>query len=120
MSAQNRNTDGYILPLSTTLTPVKQEAPLDFTSALMTFLAQSPEFASSQELLEFLNYCIKHYVNTDPELRDLPNLKKLARASKMAKDFLGIINGSVWPQSTSLRFKRGGLRVKFFTQISLT
>jgi hypothetical protein len=44
--------------------------------------------------MEFLRYCFRHYVNFDPELRGLSILEKLARAGKMAKDFLGVIRGS--------------------------
>jgi hypothetical protein len=93
LSAHNRNSDGYIPPLFTTLA-VKQEDSTDFSSALVTFLAQSPEFASSQEHMEFLRYCFMHYVNFDPEFRGLSILEKLARAGKMAKDFLGTISCS--------------------------
>jgi hypothetical protein len=91
--SHNPNADDYIQPLFTTLAPVKQENTTDFSRALKTFLAQSPEFASSQEHMEFLRYCFTHYVNFDPELRDLSILEKLARAGKMAKAFLGVISG---------------------------
>ena len=94
LSAHNRTADGYIQPLFTTLAPVKQENPTVFSRTLNMFLAQSPEFASSQEQMEFLNYCYMHYVNLDPELRDLSILEKLARAGKMAKDFLNVNSGS--------------------------
>jgi hypothetical protein len=91
--SHNRNADGYIQPLFTTLAPVKQENPSNFYRALKTFLAQSPEFASSHEHMELLGYCFTHYINFDPEFRDLSILEKLARAGKMAKDFLGVISG---------------------------
>ncbi len=93
MSAHNHNTDGYIPPLYTTLSPMKQEGANEFSIALMSFLTQSPEFASSQKHMEFLHYCFTHYVNFDPDLRDLSIPEKLARAGKMAKDFLGTISG---------------------------
>jgi hypothetical protein len=93
LSAHNHNADGYIQPLFTTLAPVKPEDSADFSNALMTFLTQSPEFARSKEHMEFLRYCFTHYVNYDPELRGLSILEKLTRAGKMAKDFLGVING---------------------------
>jgi hypothetical protein len=89
--SHNRNADGYIQPLFTTLAPVKQEIAAE-SRALKTFLAQSPEFASSQEHMQFLRYCFTHYVNIDPGLRDLSILEKLNRAGKMAKDFLGVIS----------------------------
>ena len=92
--SHNPNADGYIQPLFTTLAPVKQEDPSKFSRALKTFLAQSPEFASSQEHMEVLRYCLTHYVNFDPEFRDLSILEKLARAGEMAKDFLGFISSS--------------------------
>jgi hypothetical protein len=89
--SHNRNTDGHIQPLFTTLAPVKQEI-LAESPALKAFLAQRPEFASSQEHMEFLRYCFTHYVNIDPELRDLSIFEKLTRAGDMAKDFLGVIS----------------------------
>jgi hypothetical protein len=90
--SNNRNADGYIQPLFTTLAPMKEEIPSE-SIEFKKFLAQSPEFASSQEHLEFLRYCFTHYVNIDPELRDLSILEKLTRAGKMAKDFLRVISG---------------------------
>jgi hypothetical protein len=93
LSAHNHNVDGYIPPLYATLAPAKQEVPTDFSTALMAFLAQSPEFASSQKHMEFLHYCFTHYVNFDPNLRDLSIPEKLAHAGKMAKDFLATISG---------------------------
>ena len=89
--SHNRNADGYIQPLFTTMAPVKQEI-LAESPALKAFLAQHPEFASSQEHMEFLRYCFTHYVNIDPELRDLSIFEKLTRAGNMAKDFLGVIS----------------------------
>jgi hypothetical protein len=91
--SHNLNADDYIQPLFTTLAPVRQENHSKFSRALKTFLAQSPEFASSQEHMEFLSYCFTHYVDFDPELRDLSILEKLNRAGRMAKDFLGVISG---------------------------
>jgi hypothetical protein len=89
--SHNSNADGYIQPLFTTLAPVKQEI-LAESLALKAFLAQRPEFASSQELMEVLRYCFTHYVNIDPEFRDLSFFKKLTRAGEMAKEFLGVIS----------------------------
>ncbi len=89
--SHNRNADGYIQPLFTTLAPVKQEI-LAESPAMKAFLAQRPEFASSQEHMEFLRYFFTHYVNIDPELRDLSIFEKLTRAGDMAKDFLGVIS----------------------------
>ena len=93
--SHNLKANDYIQPFFTNLAPGKQDNNLKFSRALETFLAQSPEFASSQKHMEFLRYCFTHYVNFDPELRDLPILEKLAHAAKMAKDFLGVIDGSV-------------------------
>jgi len=36
-----------------------------------------------------VQYCFKHYVNFDPEMRDLTIQEKLERARQMAADFLG-------------------------------
>jgi hypothetical protein len=90
--SNNRNADGSIQPLFTTLAPMEQEIPTE-SLEFKTFLAQSPEFASSQEHMEFLRYCFTNYVNIDPELRDLSILEKLTRAGKMAKEFLSVISG---------------------------
>jgi hypothetical protein len=97
LSAHNRNADGYIQPVFTALAPVRQEDSTEFSSALMTFLAQNPKFANSQEHMEFLRYCFTHYVDFNPEFRGLSILEKLARAGMMAEDFLGVISGSAQP-----------------------
>jgi hypothetical protein len=89
--SHNYNADGYIQPLFTNLAPVKHEI-LAESSELKAFLAQRPEFASSQEHMEVLRYCFTHYVNIDPEFRDLSIFEKLARAGEMAKGFLRVIS----------------------------
>ncbi len=89
--SHNCNADGYIQPLFTNLAPVKQEI-LAESPALKAFLAQRPEFGSSQEHMEVLRYCFTHYVNIDPELRDLSIFEKLTRAGEMAKGFLRVIS----------------------------
>ncbi len=48
-----------------------------------------PDLAADPRKMEVLQYCFKHYVNFDPELRDLSIQEKLERANQMAKDFLG-------------------------------
>jgi hypothetical protein len=91
--SHNLNVDNYIQPFFTALAPVKQDNPSKFSRAYKTFLAQSPEFASCHQHMEFLRYCFTHYVNLDPESRDLSILEKLDLAGRMAKDFLGVISG---------------------------
>jgi hypothetical protein len=89
--SHNLNADDYIQPLFTTLAPVKQEI-LAESPILKAFLAQRPEFASSQEHMEVLRYCFTHYVNIDPEFRDLSIFEKLIRAGEMANGFLSVIS----------------------------
>jgi hypothetical protein len=86
--------DSYSSPSSTTLPPLKEDTPTDFSKALLIFLAQYPEFSSSQSRLEILHYCFRVYSNGDPEIRDLPVLEKLAHAGNIAKKFFSILTGA--------------------------
>jgi hypothetical protein len=85
--------DSFSWPSYTTLPPVKDGMPADFSMALPIFLAEYPEFSSSRNRLEILNYCFKYYSNFDPEIRGLPILEKLEHAGNMAKNFFGSVTG---------------------------
>lgn len=61
----------------------------EIQKALKDFLAHHPEVAADPRKMEVLQYCFKHYVNYDPESRDLSLREKLERANQMAMDFLG-------------------------------
>jgi hypothetical protein len=87
------NPDSFSWPSYTALPPVKEDVPADFSKTLPIFLAQYPEFSSSRNRLEILNYCFKYYSNFDPEIRDLPILEKLEHAGNMAKNFFGSVTG---------------------------
>lgn len=74
----------------TTLKPVRQQGQAqEIKSALRDFLLSRPDLAADPRRMEVLQYCFKHYINFDPELRDLTIQEKLERASQMAIDFLG-------------------------------
>lgn len=60
-----------------------------FKLILKEFFKKHPELASSPQKIEFLKYCYKHYVNYDPEFRDLSDQAKLEQAAKMASEFWG-------------------------------
>lgn len=93
MSHKN-NFDSYIAPHYTTLQPVSKDTAANYSTELLTFLNQYPEFARSQSHLNFLQYCFDHYINCDPASRDLPIQEKLRRAGEMAINFMGIIGGA--------------------------
>jgi hypothetical protein len=89
-----RNGIGSTLPGAnyTTLAPVRnrdQSQVREMQSALKDFLSRHPDLAADPRKLEVLQYCFKHYINFDPELRDLTIQEKLERANQMAVDFLG-------------------------------
>ena len=87
-----RNGIGSSLPGAnfTTLPQTKAQNPdTELKSALRDFLLAHPELAADPRKMEVLQYCYKHYVNYDPEMRDLNILEKLERANQMARDFLG-------------------------------
>jgi len=42
--------------------------------------------------MEVLRYCFTHYVNIDPELRDLSIFEKLTRAVRDGQGFLRVIS----------------------------
>ena len=74
----------------TTLSPAKTQGQnTEIKSALRDFLLAHPELTTDPRKMEVLQYCFKHYINFDPELRDLSIQEKLERANQMAKDFLG-------------------------------
>lgn len=88
-----RNGIGSTLPGAnyTTLAPVRnrdQSQVREMQSALKDFLSRHPDLAADPRKLEVLQYCFKHYINFDPELRDLTIQEKLERANQMAVDFL--------------------------------
>lgn len=60
-----------------------------FKLALTEFFQRHPEIFSSPQKIEFLQYCYKHYVNFDPDFRDLSVQEKLEQAAKMASEFWG-------------------------------
>ena len=89
-----RNSIGSSLPGAnyTTLAPVRtkdQSQVREIQSALKDFLGRHPDLAADPHKMEVLQYCFKHYVNFDPEFRDLTIQEKLERANQMAVDFLG-------------------------------
>ena len=94
MSQQDCRTDGYIQPEYTMLKPRNQDSRTEMSQAILAFLKKFPEFSKSRQHMEYLAYCYKHYVNYDPELRDLSIQEKLVHAGNMAKDFLGTITGA--------------------------
>lgn len=74
----------------TTLSPPKTQGQnTEIKSAVRDFLLAHPELAADPRKMEVLQYCFKHYINFDPNLRDLTIQEKLERANQMAKDFLG-------------------------------
>ena len=86
--------DSYRQSSYTAVPPVKEDRPTDFSKALPIFLAQNPEFSSSQSRLEILHYCFVFHSNVDPEIRDLPILEKLAHASNMAEKLFSAVTGA--------------------------
>ena len=92
--SENNNFDSYIKPFYSLMKSEKKDISTKFSRAFKFFLMQYPEFSTSQSYLEFLHYCLEHYINIDPELRDLPIREKLMRAGEMAKNLLSIMNDS--------------------------
>ncbi len=89
-----RFANSYIQPQYSELQPVRQDASANFSEELMCFLSQHPEFSSSKSNLEFLRYCLDHYVSCDPRSRDLPLQEQLKQAWEMAQNFMGIVIGA--------------------------
>jgi hypothetical protein len=67
----------------------QQREALELQKAFEEFLAKHPEMAADPRKIETLHYCFRHYVNFDPEMRDLSIQEKLERSGRMALDFLG-------------------------------
>lgn len=89
-----RNGIGSSLPGEnyTTLGPEKHRSEgqaREIQAALKDFFIRHPEMAADPGKMEVLQYCFKHYINFDPESRDLSVAEKLERANQMAVDFLG-------------------------------
>lgn len=89
----HRNGIGSSLPGAnyTTMGPAnnKSEVSREIQAALKDFLLRHPEMAADPRKMEVLQYCFKHYVNFDPDMRDLSISEKLERANQMAVDFMG-------------------------------
>ena len=90
--SHNDKFNSYIKPFYSTLKSNKKNASVEFSQALLFFLMQYPEFAKSKTHIQYLHYCLEHYIDCDPEFRDLTLQEKLMRAGEMAKNFLSIIN----------------------------
>lgn len=75
------------------LKPAETKSGREFLTALQQFLGRHPELAGDQRWLEILRYCYQHYVNYDPQLRDLPVSDKLEAAARMAVEFSGALAG---------------------------
>jgi hypothetical protein len=61
----------------------------EFESVLRDFILRHPELETDPRQLEIFRYCYAHYVNFDPELRDLSIQEKLERTKQMATEFMG-------------------------------
>ena len=92
--SKNDNFDSYTNPFYSTLEPEKKETSPDFSEEFSLFLMQYPEFAKSKTHMQYLHYCLEHYISCDPEFRDLSLQEKLMRAGEMAKEFMRFINGN--------------------------
>lgn len=60
-----------------------------FRTALKEFFRHHPDLLSNPKMIELLKYCYVHYVNFNPQFRDLSINEKLEEASRMASDFWG-------------------------------
>ena len=91
MSHQDESPDFLAIASYTSLAkaPNGDQVTESFRLALKEFFQRHPELASSPQKIEFLQYCYKHYVNFDPEFRDLSEQEKLEHAARMASDFWG-------------------------------
>jgi hypothetical protein len=69
--------------------PDKDQLTESFKLSLKEFFLKNPELASTPQKIEFLQYCYKHYVNFDPNFRDLSVPEKLEQAGQMASEFWG-------------------------------
>lgn len=63
--------------------------PESFKLALKEFFQRHPDLAANPDKIAFLQYCYKHYVNFDPDFRDLSDQDKLEQAARMASEFWG-------------------------------
>jgi hypothetical protein len=52
-------------------------------------LKNSPDLVEDPAKLQMVQYCLKNYVNIDPDLSDLSLTERWERASQMAREFLG-------------------------------
>jgi len=60
-----------------------------FHRALQDFFRKHPDMMTNPQKVEFLKYCYQHYINFDPQYRDLSLQEKLEEAHRLAADFWG-------------------------------
>ncbi len=57
-------------------------------STLQEFLAENPDLENPTKV-QMLQFCLKNYIDINPEYNGLPFRSKLEKAAKMAREFLG-------------------------------
>ena len=67
----------------------KDLPPEAVEATIRACLQKSPDLAQDPTKLQMVQYCLKNYVNIDPDLSDLSLPERWERASQMAREFLG-------------------------------
>ncbi len=69
--------------------PDRPRQPLTSLKAVVKeFLKNNSDLATDEEAVRMLQFCLRNYIDLNPELNGLPLGEKLAMAGKMAREFL--------------------------------
>jgi hypothetical protein len=71
--------------------PLPQASPTvtGLKGVVQEFLARNEDLAADPKAVQMLQFCLKNYIDINPEHGGLPFQEKLEMAGKMARDFLG-------------------------------
>jgi hypothetical protein len=76
-------------PAPGTPPPEQKKKPLSsLKTVAQEFLKNNADLAADEESVRMLQFCLRNYIDLNPELNSLPLKQKLEMAGKMARDFL--------------------------------
>jgi hypothetical protein len=67
---------------------VKKKPLSSLKTVVQEFLKNNTDLAADDESVRMLQFCLRNYIDLNPELNGLPLGEKLEMAGKMAREFL--------------------------------
>ncbi|MGQ9687670.1 MAG: hypothetical protein ACUVXF_02610 [Desulfobaccales bacterium] len=78
----------YNHPMSSTSPEVRKPQLTRLKAVVQDFLKNNADLADNEEAVRMLQFCLRNYIDLNPELNALPLGTKLEMAGKMAREFM--------------------------------